>query len=102
MDGKVLAKIAEQNIMETFSIAAGNISNVAFIFPLLLSRGLDKMDIGMVWNERLPFPKHGVKIIVSHFLVVIGYFSAFWGYITPLNIPLETGDKISATSLLCI
>ena len=100
--GKALSIIAEQNILETFSIAAGNISTVAFIFPLLLSRGLDNMDIRMVWNERLPFPKHGVKAIVSHFLVVIGYFAAFWGYLTPLNIPLETTEKITSTTLLSI
>ena len=101
MDVKVLSTIAEQNVFETFSIMAGNISYISIMFPLLLCSGLNNMDIRMVWKERLPFPKHGVKAIVTHFGTVIGYFAAFWGYLTPLDIPLETTERITSASLLC-
>ena len=99
MDHTVLSKILEQNSLEIFSIMSGFVCNISILFPLLLSRGLNNMDIGMVWNDRMPFPKHGVSAIVTQFVVVAGFFGAFWGYISPLDIPADTQDKISSVSL---
>ena len=102
MGEDILPKIAQQNKLDTFSLISLWVTNISIIFPLLLSIGLNKMDIRMVWNERLPFPKHGVTAIVSHFLAVMGFFAAAMGYVTALEIPVDTQDKLASVGLLCI
>ena len=102
MEDNVRSKIAEQNKLDTFSLIACWITNISIVFPLLLSRELNNMDVRLVWNERMPFPKHGVTAIVTHFLFVVGFFAAYLGYISPLDIPVDTQDKLSSAVLLCI
>ena len=99
-DDDVMSKIAEQNKLDTFSLLSLWVTNISILFPLFLCRGLNNMEIRMVWTEGLPFPKHGVTTILSHFMVVIGFFGATWAYITSLGIPGDTRDKLASVALL--
>ena len=102
MDDTVMSKILEQNGLEIFSIMSGLVANISVLFPILLAKGLNNMDLRLVWKERMPFPKYGVIVILAQFLIVIGFFGAFWGYLTPMDIPVDTFDKIASVGLFCI
>ena len=58
VDKDIVRRIAELNVIEAMSISAGGtISVVAITFPLILGTQLNHMDIKMVWDEQLSFPR---------------------------------------------
>ena len=56
----------------------------SLIFPLILAKGLNNVSTKMVLNEQLPFPKHGIKSIISFFGTITGTVAAmmafFWQF----------------------
>ena len=91
--------IKEKNILETLSVGSNSISGVAIIFPLLLARGLDNMDVGWVSSDLLPFPKHGRKTICSYFGSSFGSNIAMLGYLLQLGQPYEFTLRIVTYSI---
>ena len=88
------SKISGLNALETYSMFSNNIFYMAFIFPLLLAKSLSMINIKMVWNEQLPFPKHGDKTIISYFGAVAGTLAALLGFLLQMNVPLQTVVKV--------
>ena len=99
-DSELLTKISQQNKLETFSVFSVAISSLSLIFPLVLARGLDRIDFQRVWEENLSFPKHGAKTIISFIGIIIGAVAAMFGYLINVQFPVEDTAKIFSMSIL--
>ena len=94
LDPDAKSKISGENVVETYTMFSNNIFFVAFIFPLLLAKSLSMINIKMVWNEQLPFPKHGVKTIISYFRSVAGAQTALLGFLLQMDLPPLSVAKV--------
>ena len=86
VDEDTLSKMADENAVETYSIFFSNIFYISLIFPLLLAKGLNKTSVKIGWNEGLPFPKHGVKSIISYFCSTLGAVAAMVGFLLQFDV----------------
>ena len=78
-----------KNVVQKYTMLSNNIFCVSFIFPLLIAKGLDNINIKIVWNERLPFPKHGIKSIITYFVSVTGSQVALVAIFLQNDVPLQ-------------
>ena len=88
------SKISGLNVLEMYSMFSNNIFYMAFIFPLLLAKSLSMINVKMVWNEQLPFPKHGVKTIISYFGSLAGTLTALLGFLLQMDLPPLSVAKV--------
>ena len=101
VDTDALRKISEMNVIETLTISAGgSIAMVAITFPLILGRQLNNIDINMVWDEQLPFPRHGLKTIFSSVGLNLGTNIGMLGMFLRFNISLQSIVKVQSVLLL--
>ena len=94
LDPDAFSKISNENVVETYAMFSNHILYMAFIFPLLLAKSLSMINIKMVWNEQLPFPKHGVKTIISYFGSVAGTLTALLGFLLQMDLPPLSVAKV--------
>ena len=87
LDPDAFSKISNENVVETYAMFSNHILYMAFIFPLFLAKSLSMIKIKMVWNEQLPFPKHGVKTIISYFGSLAGTLTALLGFLLQMDLP---------------
>ena len=80
-DQNFLKKIHQQNILETLSVSSIGVCGFSMMFPLLLARSLNNLDTRLVFHDRLPFPRHGLKILISYFCLLTGSFTAMVCYL---------------------
>ena len=84
LDEDSISNWRDGNVVETTTMSLNNILYISLIFPLLLAKGLNNINTKMVLNERLLFPKHGIKNIISFFGTIIGTVAAmiafFWQF----------------------
>ena len=94
LDPDAKSKISGENVVETYTMFSNNLFFVAFIFPLFLAKSLSMIKIKMVLNEQLPFPKHGVKTIISYFGSVAGAQTALLAYLLQMDLPPLSVAKV--------
>ena len=99
LDRDTLSKITDGNVVETYTIFFSNIFYISYIFPLLLAKGLNKTSVKIGWNERLPFPTHGVKSIISYFCSTLGSVAALVGFLLQFDVPHSYLTKICLIAL---
>ena len=99
-DRDIVEKIFARNKLETFSVFSSSLCSLAIIFPLILSRGLNKLNISLVWDQHLPFPTHGGKTILFYFGAVGGGNAALLGYLLSLEIQSPAFIKFEIFSCL--
>ena len=101
VDTEALRKISEMNVIETLTISAGgSIAMVAITFPLILGRQLNNIDINMIWDEQLPFPRHGLKTIFSSVGLNLGTNVGMFGMFLRFNYSLQSILKVQSVLLL--
>ena len=54
------------------------------------ARGLNNLNLGLVWDQDMPFPAHGGKTILSYFGIVSGGGAAMLGYNLSLDIQSQS------------
>ena len=94
MDDDLTTQLSQMNSVETYTMFATGILNVSLMFPLLLAKGLNDVNVEMIWDERLPFPKHGVKTIMSFFGSIAGISACSLGVLLQFDITLQSLLKI--------
>ena len=100
LDKDTMEKISARNKLETFSVFSCTVCGLAIIFPLLLSRGLNNLNIQLVWDQDLPFPTHGWKTILFYFGAVSGGNAAILGYL--LSLQLQSQAFVKFLMLSCL
>ena len=101
-DPENLDKISEKNIIETFSTNSGTASAMALFFPLVLARGLDNVNLEAFWDNQLPFPKHGVKTLLSYLWMLTGSGVAQLGYILQFDFTSDYIVRVILLTLICM
>ena len=96
----ILEKIIARNKLETFSVFSSSVCSLAIIFPLILSSGLNNLNISLVWDQHLPFPAHGGKTILFYFGAVCGGNAAMLGYLLSLEIQSQAFIQFEIFSFL--
>ena len=101
VDTDTLRKISEMNVIETLTLTSqGSITIMAITFPLILGRQLNNIDINMVWDEQLPFPRHGLKTIFSSVGLNLGTNVGMFGMFLRFNYSLQSIVKVQSVLLL--
>ena len=100
IDSEILTKISQENTIETSSVFSSSISCVSLLFPLILARGLDQVDLHQVWDGQLTFPRHGVKTIISYIWFILGALTALSDYLMHLGFPSQDILKLVSSSIL--
>ena len=97
------------NVLEKFTPYFNQLTHISFIFPLILAKGLNNINTKIVWNERLPFPKHGIKSIISYFGSITGTLISMITFFLQYDVPPQNcaislivtlSGKISKITLL--
>ena len=94
VDTEMMKRISEMNVIETWAISSSSISILAITFPLILARKLNNMDLRMVWDGSLAFPRHGLKNIFCIVGLNLGSNVAIFGMFLQFNISLQTIVKL--------
>ena len=100
LDGDTTEKISARNKLETFSVFSPSVCCLAIMFPLILSNGLNNLNIQLVWDRNMPFPTHGGKTIISYFGTVGGSNAAILGYFLSLDLQYQAFLMFAIFSLL--
>ena len=94
VDTDMIKRISQQNVIESLSISSGSITVVAIIFPLILGRQFNQTDMSMVWDEKLAFPKQGLRTIFSAVGQNIGTNVGIMGFFLQFDLSWKTLFKI--------